>query len=216
MRLIGAHILGIQLVFQEFGDFQVQTFQSVGRKFQILAACLAWKRVHSGAEQRVFGLPVDVRKRLGAQLDQLVDIAPQQAQPLLEHLQPIAFLTHLLRQRFDFGGAGNQRGNVEAERLAAVCALPCPFSARKPGLARKALAVRAVLPENQPRLHQRAQMPAQRRRRHAIGPQGQLGIGRKHHQAIRLGELRLADRRSAAHSAPPKRGPICRACPAPR
>ena len=41
---------GIQLVFQEFGDFQLQTFKAIDRQFQILTACLTRNGVNSAAE----------------------------------------------------------------------------------------------------------------------------------------------------------------------
>jgi hypothetical protein len=87
------------------------------------------------------------------------------------------FSTRTSGEVFDLGRARNQRRQIEAEGFRDLAPLPPP---------RETFAVRRVPPDDQPRLDKRSEMPAQRRRRHAMRADRELPVRRKHHDAGRI------------------------------
>ena len=73
-------------------------------------------------------------------------------------------------------GARDQRRQIEAEGAFDLAALPSSG---------EAFAVRRVAPDDQPGLDERREMPAQRRRRHAMGADRELPVRREHDDAGR-------------------------------
>ena len=77
--------------------------------------------------------------------------------------------------RFSISAARAISG-VRSKPKASSISPPCPRRAKR-------LPFGEVAPDDQPRLDERGEMPAQRRRRHAMGADRELPVRREHHDA---------------------------------
>jgi hypothetical protein len=169
--------------FQQAEDFVGQRRQLLGDRLQFEAACRSRNPVQDAAIE-----PVDlgpVRRPLPSQAhrnpffdargDHLGDVAPAQRDALAHQSQHPFLHPDFLGPGLEFIGARHQRPEIEAERRLDRAALP---------LAGEALAVRAVAADHEPAVDERRQVPAQRRRRHAMCAQRELLVRGEYDQAF--------------------------------
>ena len=107
--------------------------------------------------------------------DHLGDVAPAERDALADQSQRPLLRLHVLGPGLELLGPRHQRAEFETERH---------FDGPAPPFAGEALAVRAVTPNDEAAIDQGRQMPPQRRRRHAVGAQGELLVGREDDQAL--------------------------------
>src|SRR5262249_36954210 len=100
-----------------------------------------------------------MRQFLKAKLDEFDDIAPQKRNAFLHQFELEPFVSRPFCQRIELCRSRNQRCKGKTE---GVGALPSPR------LARIALAIGAILAEDQTSLNQCSEMPPQCCRRHAM------------------------------------------------
>ena len=103
--------------------------------------------------------------------DHLHNVAAAESDALPHQSESPPFGLHLFSQAFELGGSCDERGEIKPEGLLYLTPLPFP---------RIALAVWAVPADQEATFDERRQLAPERRRRHAVRPQGELHIGRKH------------------------------------
>ena len=187
LGLIGASFLLFYVCFEQLLDFGREGRQFARQSLQLgppEAARIA-RREGLVTPVKAFPvadiLPVDRDRReanalLHAGLDHLDDVAPNQRDPFAQQRDRAVLGAHFFGEVFDLGRARDQRRQIEAEGAFDLAALPSSG---------EAFAVRRVAPDDQPRLDERREMPAQRRRRHAMGADRELPVRRKHDDAGR-------------------------------
>ena len=123
-------------------------------------------------------LPITGNTLFNGHLDHLDDVAPRERDALAQQGDRPVLGSHLLGEVLDLAGARDEWRQVEAEGVLYRPALPSPG---------EALAVGGVATDDQPCVDERGEMPAQRRRRHAMGANGEFPVGREHHDPRSLG-----------------------------
>ena len=112
-------------------------------------------------------IPIGRDALIAACRDHLVDIAPADADAFAEMMQNQLFGLRFSGEALEFGGARDDRGQVEAEGLFDLS--PLPF----PGVA---FAIGAVAANDEPAFDQRRQMAPQRCLRDAVGALRQISV----------------------------------------
>ena len=174
--------------FQQLADFGGKRGQFARQSLQIGAQKIA--RVAAGERRvaQVKAFPVARNALLYAGRDHLGDVAPRQRDLFAQQRHRPVLGPHLFGEVFDFVGARDERHEVEAEGVLDRAPLPSPG---------EAFAVRRVAPDDQPGVDETGEMPAQRRRRHAMGADRELLVGGEHDDA-RAGRISFAALESLA------------------
>ena len=171
------------MAFQQVEDLVGQPRQVCGNRLELLPRSRARNPLQNAAIE-----PVDLRPTrwplpcpavrhalLDARSDHLGDVASAERDALADQSQRPLLRQHVFGQGVELLGARHQRAEFETERH---------FDGTAPPFTGEALAIRAVAPNDEATVDQGRQMPPQRRRRHAVGAQGELLVGGKDGQAI--------------------------------
>ena len=126
LGLIGAHILGFYMSFQQLADFGGKRGQFARQGLQIGAQQIA--RIAAGERRvaQVKAFPVARNALLHAGRDHLGDVAPRQRDFFAQQRHSPVLGPHLLGEVFDLLGARDERREIEAEGVLDRAPLPSP------------------------------------------------------------------------------------------